>query len=259
MYKPSTTYTVIFNVTENTLDENFTLLTESSSAILCVNIENEIIVSCGQIGLINKAITTASDLTGRSYVFPTGISTATSGSITYLFMILEGDYTNIDLPDDINNIESVSGNLIMTSSDLDENADNITYENIELCRIGDVFDSICDSQLIQRIGTRDYIEGDLDLENVLVDNDLTTTYYILDEPIITELDTKEIKTYDGTTHITSSGSNVSPIISARISSDVGAVIASVSAENQQLMIENQALTNELSETNEILDTLLTVE
>lgn len=176
-YKPNTKYTVVFNMTENSLGEKFTLLTESSSAILSIGAIDKVIVSSGQTGMIKTTITTASDLTGRSYVFPTGLSTATSGSITYSVAILEGDYTNVDLPDELNDIESVSGNLIINSNDLEQNIDQITYENIELRRINNIYDSSCDNQLTQRIGIRAYLEGDLELENVLVDNDLTTTYY----------------------------------------------------------------------------------
>ncbi|MFI3227148.1 MAG: hypothetical protein R3Y09_07000 [Clostridia bacterium] len=159
---------------------------------------------------------------------------------------------DLDLPYYLENVMIEQSDTVTDYEPYTENV--LTYENIELRRIDDTYDCIFNNQLIQRIGTREYLDGDLELENVLVDNDIT--YYILDEPIITQIDTSELKTYDGATYIATAGSEVKPIISARIPSDVGAVIAEVSETNSEIKSINETLIQELAIATQTIDTLL---
>ena len=74
----------------------------------------------------------------------------------------------------------------------------------------------------------------------------TTIYYELAEPIIEELDeTLQLKTFEGTTHITSDN-YLLPITSTKIPSDVNLVV-------QNLRTENEALSSELNEAVEVLN------
>ena len=89
----------------------------------------------------------------------------------------------------------------------------------------------------------------------------TTIYYELAEPIITELDeTLQLKSYDGTTHITSDN-YLLPITSAKIPSNVQAVVSSLINENKELTEEVSTLSvenEELKQTNEIQDELIDI-
>ena len=89
----------------------------------------------------------------------------------------------------------------------------------------------------------------------------TTVYYELVEPIVTELDeTLQLKSYDGTTHITSDN-YLLPITSAKIPSNVQAVVSSLITENKELTEEVSTLSvenEELKQTNKIQDELIDI-
>ena len=83
----------------------------------------------------------------------------------------------------------------------------------------------------------------------------TTVYYELAEPVIIKHNkTINLKTFEGTTHIVSE--NYLPAtITAKVPSNVNAVVMSLKEENKALTLENEKLNNELNITNENLETL----
>ena len=89
----------------------------------------------------------------------------------------------------------------------------------------------------------------------------TTVYYELAQPIIEELDkTLQLKSFDGTTHIISDN-YLTPITSAKIPSNVQAVVSSLITENKELTEEVSTLSvenEELKQTNEIQDELIDI-
>ena len=89
----------------------------------------------------------------------------------------------------------------------------------------------------------------------------TTIYYELEEPIIEELDeTLQLKSFEGITHIISDN-YLMPITSAKIPSNVQAVVSSLITENKELTEEVSTLSvenEELKQTNEIQDELIDI-
>ena len=94
LLKPSTKYTILLEVKENTLNDGSFTLNQQQNTESCFN---------GQLGVIKSQITgvykyvgtTSSDLDSCKYAMRTFLSTqATSGYILFRYMILEGDYTN---------------------------------------------------------------------------------------------------------------------------------------------------------------------
>ena len=86
-------------------------------------------------------------------------------------------------------------------------------------------------------------------------------YYQLAESVITELDkTLQLKTFDGLTNIMSDNYLI-PTVSAKIPSDVQAVVSSLITENKELTEEVSTLSvenEELKQTNEIQDELIDI-
>ena len=82
-----------------------------------------------------------------------------------------------------------------------------------------------------------------------------TVYYELAEPVIIKHNKNiNLKTFEGTTHIVSE--NYLPAtITAKVPSNVNAVVMSLKEENKALTLENEKLNNELNITNENLETL----
>ena len=79
-------------------------------------------------------------------------------------------------------------------------------------------------------------------------------YCELAEPIEIIHEATSLKTFEGTTHITSE--NYLPAtITAKVPSNVNAVVMSLKEENKALALENEKLNNELSTTNENLEAL----
>ena len=89
----------------------------------------------------------------------------------------------------------------------------------------------------------------------------TTVYYELAEPIIEELDeTLQLKSFNDKTHIISDN-YLMPITSAKIPSNVQAVVSSLMTENKELIEEVSTLSvenEELKQTNEIQDELIDI-
>ena len=114
LLKPSTKYTIILNIVENTLDNSFNFLSDYPTTSTSVFEDAYYTVSGGTKGVMKILVTTKSELSGtislRSFVS----NKATSGYIRYNVMILEGDYTNTpssELPF-IEGIKSVGENEV---------------------------------------------------------------------------------------------------------------------------------------------------
>lgn len=137
LFKPSTTYTIIFDVKENTLEgrEDYKFALTSGNSIFNETISKDVYSTKG-VHLIK--VTTKDDITEsknllRSFVY----NSVTSGLITFKYMILEGDYTNTPIEElpFVEGIESTgdksknlipSGYSIIDSSYLDSNDAPVT-------------------------------------------------------------------------------------------------------------------------------------
>ena len=92
--KPSTTYTIVVDVVENTLDSMLYITNNSDDAQLA---KQNIQVDSGKTGIFTYAVTTRNDLSGCTRCLVNYLdNTNTTGSIKYRIKIVEGDYTNYD-------------------------------------------------------------------------------------------------------------------------------------------------------------------
>ena len=99
--KPSTTYTVIVNVVSNNLTDEYRLVNGN-------DVGEGITVGTGKTGLIVKKFTTASTIT-NNFINTYVRNTEVAGKIIKLkdFMLLEGDWTNKEIPTYFEGIQSV--------------------------------------------------------------------------------------------------------------------------------------------------------
>lgn len=96
--KPSTTYTIVTNVIENTLDSRLVITTNTNDAQLPS--AQPTIVNAGKTGIFTQLVTTGNDLSGCIRCLVNFLDIAnTTGSIKYRIMVVEGDYTNYDFTD----------------------------------------------------------------------------------------------------------------------------------------------------------------
>ena len=162
---------------------------------------------------------------------------------TYLFRLVKND---------IKIVEEKSNN-ILSDKLIGENAYN---KDNECCIVANNANSIWFS--IDRSKLVD--ESVSTLQDYLKTNPLTF-YYELTEPVVTELDeTLQLKTFDGKTHVISDNYLMS-ITSAKIPSNVQAVVSSLITENKELTEEVSTLSvenEELKQTNEIQDELIDI-
>ena len=104
MIKPSTTYTIVSNIIENSA--NFLNLEWSTTLDECAF--KEVIRADGSLGIRKFKVTSKDDLSNASIsirFFPN--NKQENGTLTITFMILEGDYTNIDIPPYFEGMQSV--------------------------------------------------------------------------------------------------------------------------------------------------------
>ena len=93
--KPSTTYTIVVDVVENTLDSMLYITSNSDTAQLPS--AQVFRVDSGKTGIFTKIVTTSNNLSGCTRCLVNFLdNTNTTGSIKYRIMIVEGDYTNYD-------------------------------------------------------------------------------------------------------------------------------------------------------------------
>ena len=93
--KPSTTYTIVTDVVENTLDSRLVITTNTKDAQLPS--AQPILVNAGKTGIFTQLVTTGNDLSGCVRCLVNYLDIAnTTGSVKYRIMVVEGDYTNYD-------------------------------------------------------------------------------------------------------------------------------------------------------------------
>ena len=112
MIKPSTTYTIISNIIENSA--NFLNLEWNTALDECAF--KEIIRTDGSLGIRKFKVTSKDDLSNASIsirFFPN--NKQENGTLTITFMILEGDYTNIDIPSYFEGMQSVKMPVLTTT------------------------------------------------------------------------------------------------------------------------------------------------
>ena len=96
--KPSTTYTVIADVVENTLNSALCIGNASDNAQL--PLLPHFSIDAGKTGIFTRVVTTSHDTSGWVRCLANYLeNTNTTGSIKYRIMVVEGDYTNYDFTD----------------------------------------------------------------------------------------------------------------------------------------------------------------
>ena len=93
--KPSTTYTIVTDVVENTLDSKLVITVNTKDAQLPS--AQPTIVNAGKTGIFTQLVTTGNDLSGCVRCLVNFLDIVnTTGSVKYRIMVVEGDYTNYD-------------------------------------------------------------------------------------------------------------------------------------------------------------------
>lgn len=93
--KPSTTYTIVVDVVENTLDSKLVVTAPVDDVQLTT--EQTFKLDAGKTGIFTQVVTTKNDLSGCTRCLVNYLAdTNTTGSIKYKIMVVEGDYTNYD-------------------------------------------------------------------------------------------------------------------------------------------------------------------
>ena len=92
--KPSTTYTVVVDVVENTLNADLIVTNNSPNAQL-YSTQISVSIDGGKTGIFKFTVTTSNDLSDCTRALVNYLNSAnTTGSIKYKIMVVEGDYTN---------------------------------------------------------------------------------------------------------------------------------------------------------------------
>ncbi len=199
-------FTIFVNVLENTMDSTFSCILNTSYMNAFAGVLN---ATVGFTGILKTTRTVQSQTSYSRVLVIT--SYATEGYIKLQYIIMKGDQTHLDVTQENWDYYAQYGE------------DTITIENVNLMSSpnGDVYDlvDVTNKRIETNIGSRDYVDGDLALDNVWVDDDLTTTYYVLDTPIYTDIEVQQLDTYDLSTEIYQSGSNVQANIYAEIPTD----------------------------------------
>lgn len=98
LIKPNTTYTIIAEITKNTLQRNFTLINNYQANQGDITSDG-VSVPTGFVGRYVGKFTTLSDFTNRNRLgFNTGSGNRGEITLRNNFIILEGDWTNRDIP-----------------------------------------------------------------------------------------------------------------------------------------------------------------
>lgn len=105
LIKANTVYTIIIDVRKNTFNKNFGINSDYNNEGY---FSKNIAIQQNFIGRMIVTATSKKTLPSNSQkVFRTQITPDSLGELEFKLMLLEGDYTNIDLPNSINGIESV--------------------------------------------------------------------------------------------------------------------------------------------------------
>lgn len=98
LIKPNTTYTIIAEITKNTLQRNFTLINNFQANGGDIT-SDDVSVPIGFVGRYVGKFTTLSDFTNRNRLgFSAGSGNRGEITLRNNFIILEGDWTNRDIP-----------------------------------------------------------------------------------------------------------------------------------------------------------------
>ena len=97
--KPSTTYTIVADVVENTLN-SMLFITNNSNDVQLPSTQKALQINAGKTGIFTYKITTRDDLSNCARCLVNYLdSFNTTGSVKYRIMVVEGDYTNYDFTD----------------------------------------------------------------------------------------------------------------------------------------------------------------
>ena len=107
LIKPNTTYTIIAEITKNTLERNFTLINNYQADGGDITADG-VSVPIGFVGRYVGKFTTLSDFTDRNRLgFSAGNGNRGEITLRNNFIILEGDWTNRELPEYFEGMKSV--------------------------------------------------------------------------------------------------------------------------------------------------------
>ena len=100
MFKPNTDYTFVVNIGKNTLDGNIYITSYASSTDRDI-FDVGFIIAKGTTGVVKRKLTTCSDFTGitksiRSFFDNSSLTE--NGEVSLDILVLEGDWTNRELP-----------------------------------------------------------------------------------------------------------------------------------------------------------------
>lgn len=165
LLKVSTTYTFIFNISE----ANYSYT--DFGAIMVINyptLSTNYVNISKKNGIFKVRYTTREEIPKSISISPHANNDTSSSFKLNNLIILEGDYTNIDLPNSINGIESVTekeGNVLSVKIN-----DNTTTLNLPIplrSLPNNVCDTIEGNKLVQRVGkvVLDGSESNISIEN----------------------------------------------------------------------------------------------
>lgn len=98
--KPSTTYTIVVDVVENTLDSKLVITAPVKEKDVQLFTTQTFQINAGETGIFTQMVTTSNDLSGCVRCLVNYLqNTNTTGIIKYRIIIVEGDYTNYDFTD----------------------------------------------------------------------------------------------------------------------------------------------------------------
>ena len=98
--KPSTTYTIIADVVENTLNSRLVITSNASDKKAQLCSPQSFQIEAGKTGIFTRVVTSRDDLDGYVRCLINYLDIVnTTGSIKYRIMVVEGDYTNYDFTD----------------------------------------------------------------------------------------------------------------------------------------------------------------
>ena len=98
--KPSTTYTIVVDVVENTLNSKLVITAPVKKKDVQLFTTQTFQIDAGKTGIFTQMATTNNDLSGCVRCLVNYLqNTNTTGSIKYRIMVVEGDYTNYDFTD----------------------------------------------------------------------------------------------------------------------------------------------------------------
>lgn len=98
--KPSTTYTIVVDVVENTLNSKLVITAPVKEKDVQLFTTQTFQIDAGKTGIFTQMATTSNDLSGCVRCLVNYLqNTNTTGSIKYRVMVVEGDYTKYDFTD----------------------------------------------------------------------------------------------------------------------------------------------------------------